>query len=153
MNNSLTVFRDHAKTSRAQLLLAQSSNSRELTRTHGKPLIALAAVPVIFFGLGVVLAGDADDHPSITLPTINAIIKQSFSTNGTVPVAVLSLGSDCRIERATGITCPSLYARHPSLAAVAIVCILPPSFDKYPLFRSDQICRIPWAIPPISQSL
>jgi hypothetical protein len=92
MNNSLTVFRDHAKTSRAQLMLTQSSNSRELTRTHGKPLIALAAVPVIFFGLGVVLAGNADDHPSITLPTINAIIKQSFSTNGTVPVAVLRWG-------------------------------------------------------------
>ncbi len=90
MNNSLTVFRNHAKTSRAQLLLAQSSNTRELTRSHGKPLIALAAVPVVFFGFGIVVAGYAGDHPAITLPTVHAHIEQSFNANGTAPLSVLN---------------------------------------------------------------
>lgn len=72
------------------MLLAQSSNTREHTRTHGNPLLALAVVPVIFFGLGVVLAGNADDHPAIDLPAVHTQVEPSLDANRMVPLSLLT---------------------------------------------------------------
>lgn len=90
MNNSLTVFRNHAKTSRSQLLLAQSSNARKLTHLHGKPLIVLAAVPVVFFGLVMVMAGSAGDQPAMILPAVHAHVEQSYIAIRIIPLSTLN---------------------------------------------------------------
>ena len=79
MNNSFRVLRNHALTSRAQMMLVQSSNPRVIPRPVNKPLLAAAIVPTFLFSLGLLMANSANERFAISIPSADVSTGQGFT--------------------------------------------------------------------------
>jgi len=78
MNNSFRFLRSQALSSRAQMMLMQSTNAPAIPRAETRPLLAVAIVPTFLFGLGLLMAISPNERFAISIHSADVSTGQGF---------------------------------------------------------------------------